>query len=304
MSRKAGIIAPSPPPPCTLFELVRMVREMENNEKSLNEINSDIVKSLERFIARSHTLPMDIATPKGDFDNNIFEARNLYLTNVNNFLWGFFSRNQIDDKLEDFYLLSKQYNNLIQKALDETQAKYTPPDNFDNTDINVYIYALIFKCLADFAFRNEHYFIALDLMHKSIQYEAFYRTYDGLTLRKIMRNAPKPIQIYTRAKKESIIPLAQKIWEFDTTTHLLFPKRVAILIRELLELKEEDKPTESQLIKWFKETKNLIPDKIKERIKNNDYGNTKPEQEAKEELIKKIKVELKDYCKNIVNNDL
>ena len=29
MSRKAGIIAPSPPPPCTLFELVRMVRVME-----------------------------------------------------------------------------------------------------------------------------------------------------------------------------------------------------------------------------------------------------------------------------------
>ena len=83
MSRKAGIIAPSPPPPCTLFELVRMVRVMENNEKSLNEINSDIAKSLERFIERSHTLPIDIATPKGNFDNNIFEARNLYLTNVN-----------------------------------------------------------------------------------------------------------------------------------------------------------------------------------------------------------------------------
>lgn len=245
MSRKAGIIAPSPPPPCTLFELVRMVREMENNEKSLNEINSDIVKSLERFIARSHTLPMDIATPKGDFDNNIFEARNLYLTNVNNFLWGFFSRNQIDDKLEDFYLLSKQYNNLIQKALDETQAKYTPPDNFDNTDINVYIYALIFKCLADFAFRNEHYFIALDLMHKSIQYETSYRTYNGLTIPTIKNRTKKEVNS-KRGKKSTITRYGDRVEQQKKYYLGVYDRKM-----EKAQLEKLKAPTRKAVAKWI-----------------------------------------------------
>lgn len=231
--------------PCTLFELVQMVREMENNEKSLNEINSDIVKSLERFIARSHTLPMDIATPKGDFDNNIFEARNLYLTNVNNFLWGFFSRNQIDDKLEDFYLLSKQYNNLIQKALDETQAKYTPPDNFDNTDINVYIYALIFKCLADFAFRNEHYFIALDLMHKSIQYETSYRTYNGLTIPTIKNRTKKEVNS-KRGKKSTITRYGDRVEQQKKYYLGVYDRKM-----EKAQLEKLKAPTRKAVAKWI-----------------------------------------------------
>ena len=299
MSRKAGIIAPSPPPPCTLLELVRMVRVMD-----IQEINLDAKKAIEHFINRGIYDFVEVANIGGNCDYSTVKPRIEYLDNVYGFLLNFYCENRINDISADYYSLNEQYNELIQKASDTVMAEYTPPDDFDNTDIKVYIYSLIFKRLAYFAMNNKHYFIALDLMHRSIQYETSYRTYNGLTIRKIMRNAPKPIQIHTRAKKESIIPLAQKIWEFDTTTHLLFPKRVAILIRELLELKKEEKPTEGQLIKWFKETKNLIPDEIKERDKNNDYGNTKPEQEAKEELIKKIKLELKDYCKSIVNNDL
>ncbi len=245
MSRKAGIIAPSPPPPCTLFELVQMVREMENNEKSLNEINSDIAKSLERFIERSHTLPIDIATPKGNFDNNIFEARNLYLTNVNNFLWGFFCTNQIDDKLADFYLLSKQYDSLIQKALDEAKAKYTPPDNFDNTDINVYIYALIFKCLADFAFRNKHYFIALDLMHRSIQYETSYRTYNGLTIPTIKKRTKKEANS-ERVKKATNTRYGDRVEQQKRYYLSVYDEKV-----KTAELKKLKAPTRKAVAKWI-----------------------------------------------------
>ena len=245
MSRKAGIIAPSPPPPCTLFELVRMVRVMENNEKSLNEINSDIAKSLERFIERSHTLPIDIATPKGNFDNNIFEARNLYLTNVNNFLWGFFCTNQIDDKLADFYLLSKQYDSLIQKALDEAKAKYTPPDNFDNTDINVYIYALIFKCLADFAFRNKHYFIALDLMHRSIQYETSYRTYNGLTIPTIKKRTKKEANS-ERVKKATNTRYGDRVEQQKRYYLSVYDEKV-----KTAELKKLKAPTRKAVAKWI-----------------------------------------------------
>ena len=231
--------------PCTLFELVQMVREMENNEKSLNEINSDIAKSLESFIERSHTLPIDIATPKGNFDNNIFEARNLYLTNVNNFLWGFFCTNQIDDKLADFYLLSKQYDSLIQKALDEAKAKYTPPDNFDNTDINVYIYALIFKCLADFAFRNEHYFIALDLMHKSIQYETSYRTYNGLTIPTIKNRTKKEVNS-KRGKKSTITRYGDRVEQQKKYYLEVYDKKM-----EKAQIEKLKAPTRKAVAKWI-----------------------------------------------------
>ena len=60
--------------------------------------------------------------------------------------------------------------------------------------------------------------------------------------------------------------------------------------------------TETQLKNWFKDF-NIIPLEIIERDKNNDYGNTKAEKKQREELIAKIKEELKDYCENIVNND-
>ena len=82
---------------------------------------------------------------------------------------------------------------LIQKASDAVMAEYAPPDSFDNTDIKVYIYSLIFKRLAYFAMNYKHYFIALDLMHRSIQYETSYRTYNGLTIPTIKKRTKKEV---------------------------------------------------------------------------------------------------------------
>lgn len=112
-------------------------------------------------------------------------------------------------------------------------------------------------------------------------------------------NKLTPIQKNLVEKQKYIIPLAQKIWELDKDKHLLFSKQVAKII---IDLTNDNSLTETQLKNWFKDF-NIIPLEIIERDKNNDYGNTKAEKKQREELIAKIKEELKDYCENIVNND-
>lgn len=188
MSRKAGIIAPSPPPPCTLFELVRMVRVMD-----IQEINLDAKKAIEHFINRGIYDFVEVANIGGNCDYSTVKPRIEYLDNVYGFLLNFYCENRINDISADYYSLNEQYNELIQKASDAVMAEYTPPDSFDNTDIKVYIYSLIFKRLAYFAMNYKHYFIALDLMHRSIQYETSYRTYNGLTIPTIKKRTKKEV---------------------------------------------------------------------------------------------------------------
>lgn len=188
MSRKAGIIAPSPPPPCTLFELVRMVRVMD-----IQEINLDAKKAIEHFINRGIYDFVEVANIGGNCDYSTVKPRIEYLDNVYGFLLNFYCENRINDISADYYSLNEQYNELIQKASDAVMAEYAPPDSFDNTDIKVYIYSLIFKRLAYFAMNYKHYFIALDLMHRSIQYETSYRTYNGLTIPTIKKRTKKEV---------------------------------------------------------------------------------------------------------------
>lgn len=81
--------------------------------------------------------------------------------------------------------------------------------------------------------------------------------------------------------------LPKKIWDKDSN-HILFPIQVARLAIEITDCKMF---SENEVLNYVKRFE--IPKQITERIKNNDYGNTINERKAREELILKIKKDLR-----------
>lgn len=198
----------------------------------IQEINLDAIKAIEHFINRGIYDFVEVANIGGDWDYSIVKPRIEYLNNVYGFLLNFYCENRIDNISADYYSLNQQYNNLIQKALDGVMAEYTPPDNFDNTDIKVYIYSLIFKRLAYFAMHNKHYFIALDLMHKSIQYETSYRTYRGKTIPKLEKETKVKVNS-ERARKSATTQHGDRVAEQKKYYFDLYQKRCKELKKSL-----------------------------------------------------------------------
>ena len=74
--------------PCTLFELVRMVRVMD-----IQEINLDAKKAIEHFINRGIYDFVEVANIGGNCDYSTVKPRIEYLDNVYGFLLNFYCEN-------------------------------------------------------------------------------------------------------------------------------------------------------------------------------------------------------------------
>lgn len=81
MSRKAGIIAPSPPPPCTFFELVRMVRNMatKKNDIALSFDKAEYYTLQEASEYLNRKQGIDNITPKKLLKQISFRGINTYI---------------------------------------------------------------------------------------------------------------------------------------------------------------------------------------------------------------------------------
>lgn len=106
-----------------------------------------------------------------------------------------------------------------------------------------------------------------------------------------------PIQKHTLRMKSITLPVAKEIWTYDKQTNLLMRKQVAQIIVNLLPSLRLRVP---QVDKWIKES-NLIPQAITDRCNRNDYGNKKHEVIERENIKKKIYIELRNIESNYLS---
>lgn len=159
----------------------------------------------------------------------------------------------------------------------------------DDKTLQAVILLIFFRESAIYCLDNRKYNLVYFYNHHARQ--VFYSIFKHI-------GGYSPTQKHLKTKIYHIRNLIDEIWNYDKN-NLLFPIQVAKLVVQLL---PTFNLTQNQ-VKGFIKKYDMTPEKIKERDKNNNYGNTKAEKKQREELIAKIKEELKDYCENIVNND-
>ena len=133
-------------------------------------------------------------------------------------------------------------------------------------------------------------FLKANNVYKAMQYYKRGITYRNLKSTTDIENdiSITPIQKYTNEKKKIALPLAEKIWSYDSNSNLLMRKQVAELIVELLPSLELRVP---QVDTWLKNS-DLVPKAIIDRCAQNDYGNTKSEAIERENIKNKIYADL------------
>lgn len=184
-------------------------------------------------------------------------------------------------------------------AYDEIYAEYRAlagdilsgiePKNYEDSynkesNIVVYIMAIIYLNISEQAFSNQDYKISISFYQKYTELKTIYRYSKGYTWQQIIDDKPTPIKKHTDEKKEIAIPLAKKIWGYDKDTNLLMRRQVATLVVDLL---PDLGLTIPQVDNWLNKSK-ATPQAILDRYAIQDYGNTREENELREQLKSKI----------------
>ena len=129
-------------------------------------------------------------------------------------------------------------------------------------------------------------FLKANNIYKAMQYYKRGITYKNLKSTTDIENdiSITPIQKHTNEKKKIALPLAEKIWSYDKQNNLLLRRQVAALVVELL---PDLNLTVNQVDNWLKKSK-ATPQAILDRYAIQDYGNTREENELREQLKSKI----------------
>ena len=206
------------------------------------------------------------------------------------------------DSIEDITNLAYEiYENVYSKENSEILSERTLESTFYMA-LTAHIYLLI----ADEFAKREHYFFAQIALGKSDFFSNSFLFYKGQVYKEIQKKAPKPITLFTNAQKEIILPLAEKIWTYDSENILMMATVADIIIEQIPELiskKENGKnyklkkeQAREKLKRWFKEEENLVPDGIKKRGSLGAVDSTEKPKRAK--LIKIITAEMsEDFIK-------
>lgn len=134
---------------------------------------------------------------------------------------------------------------------------------------------IAYKLLSLEALKHDQYLLALE-HHELASY------YFNSVSEKV--STPTPFQHHTEQIKTKACDLALEIWKKDTD-NILLRKNVAELVVDLLAHKGL---SSSQVSNWFKQ-EDIVPDEIKKRTQNRDYGNDKPTVIARKKLMNEIR---------------
>ena len=173
----------------------------------------------------------------------------------------------------DLFTISDTFSGKTLKETKEAReyAKLNPKKKEDKGPFKI-MSEESFKKLIEWAVSSAELQSKESAIHKTVIDK---KEYDRLT----------PIQKYTLQIKSIVLPLAEKIWQFDKETNLLMRRQTAKLIVELL---SDFSLTINQVDEWLKQSE-LVPRAIIDRCARHDYGNTKPEKIEREALEQKIR---------------
>ena len=288
MSRKAGIIAPSPPPPCTLFELVQMVRMMidriarnKNPKESLihkiefelntticyySSLNSDSGNSSDTR-EQLEILFFDIYEQIKDFKIESEDLREIYL-----------SYRELFKKVLSYVLLNPNYKNIIRRYKLEPCFK-----------------ALININIAHNALRHEFYTIALDFYEQFVREQTIFMSHKGYYHHEIYeqgRRTPNRGD-NVRQKQNSYIGsgLANYIIKADEDM-ILSKSDIADIVKDVMEITKTDSQADIPSIRqikeeWLKDILSVYPNQKGRPSKDISLKKMKLKTKLIEELINK-----------------
>ena len=320
MSRKAGIIAPSPPPPCTLFELVRMVREMEGiseleqRKAELIDRNNDLNKSLEyrlshspiEFILGSYFL-CNYSMNNKNITYPTFTAKNRHdialITSLENDIENFIVNYPFDFSSYDKFwnstrsaYYSYQVNDEKIKILMDRYAK----NKYWTKLVKLSICVFLNRQLAILCYQTKNYDICL-FYYEDSQLELRFMALEDEKLTPIQKD------MTTLQIKKIACNLADKIWYCfddenilmkDTVANLLIEKIPSLKLTSNLKKISEDRFLDEKikqnvnlkLKNWFDETL-TTPQAILDRGAKG--ATNASESKKRHELLKIIKTEMK-----------
>ena len=287
MSRKAGIIAPSPPPPCTLFELVRMVRMMidriarnKNPRESLihkiefelntticyySSLNSDSSNTRER--EQLEILFFDIYEQIKDFKIESEDLREISS-----------SYRELFKKVLSYVLLNSNYKNIIRRYKLEPCFK-----------------ALININIAHNALRHEFYTTALDFYERFVREQTIFMSHKGYYHHEIYeqgRRTPNRGD-NVRQKQNSYIGsgLANYIIKADEDM-ILSKSDIADIVKDVMEITKTDSQADIPSIRqikeeWLKDVLSVYPNQKGRPSKDISLKKMKLKTKLIEELINK-----------------
>lgn len=315
MSRKAGIIAPSPPPPCTLFELVRMVREMEGiseleqRKAELIDRNNNLNKSLEYRLShspRAFILGNYFHSNYRSVNKNItyleFTAKNRHdialITSLENDIENYIINYPFDfSSYDNFWnstrtaYYSYQVNDKKIKILMDRYAK----NKYWTKLVKLSICVFLNRQLAIFCYQTKNYDICL-FYYEDSQLELRFMALEDEKLTPIQKD------MTTLQIKKLVCSLADKIWYCfddenilmrDTIANLLIEKMPNLKLTCNLKTASEEKIKQNVNLKlknWFDETL-TTPQAILDRGAKGATNSS--ESKKRHELLKKIRTEMK-----------